>query len=128
MKKIFAIMLALVLMLSVAASAEVGIYVLAAVQDAEGNVIMSEEFPVLVFSLDDETNACALGTEDEMIEGTYEIVEATEETLVLAVTLNDGSEVALYYTFADDVFAIMDEENGYVMVLMNYEVLAELAA
>ena len=128
MKKIFAIMLALVLMLSVAASAEVGIYVLAAVSDAEGNVVVSEELPEVILMLDDESGECAYGTEDEMLEGTYEIVEATEETLTFVVSLSDGSQFVMGYSFEIDAFVIADEENGYIMVLMNYEALEELAA
>lgn len=128
MKKLFAAVLALVLMLTaVSALAEVRTYMMVGVQDAEGNVVVSDELPVLVLAVDDEAMTVALGTEDNMVEGTLELVEMMDEAGQFAATLADGSTVTMVYTIENDCFAIVDEESGLVMVLMNIETLADAA-
>lgn len=130
MKKFVAVVLMLsIALMSVAAFAETRSYMLAGVQDAEGNVVSFEEvedFPVLVFVVDDESMTCGFGTEEEIVEGTCEIAEQTEEALALNVTLNDGSAMVMIYVAEEDSFAFVDE-NGYTYVMMNVEAVEAAA-
>lgn len=134
MKKLFAAVIALIMLMSVAAvSAEeatetASMYVMAGVQNADGEVVVSEEFPVLVFVIDAASDKCAFGTEEEQMEGTYTIAEQTDEYLVLNLALADGTEMVITYVIADDAFAIVDADSGLTLVLMNIEALAEAAA
>lgn len=130
MKKIIAIVLTLCFVLTaVTAMAETRTYFMSGAQDPDGNAVSYEgnpDFPVLVFSIDDESMVCAFGTEDEMIAGTCAIAEDAEEALALAVTLENGEELTLIYLKADDVFAYVDAE-GYYYVMENVETLAQAA-
>lgn len=81
MKKFVAVIVALSMLLTVAfAMAEeestVSTYMLAAANDAEGNLVSIEDaqLPIFVLAIDGASNACGFGTAEEMVEGTYEIV------------------------------------------------------
>lgn len=130
MKKIIAVVLTLCLALSaVTALAETRTFFMSGVQDSEGNVISYEgnpDFPVLVLVIDDEAMACAFGTEEEMIAGTFEIAGQTDEALTLAVTLESGEQFNIVYVIAEDACAYVDAE-GYVYVLQNVETLNQAA-
>lgn len=131
MKKIVAVVLMLcIAFVTVSAFAETRTFYMAGVQDPEGNTITfgeTEDMAVLVFAVDDESMTCAFGTEDELIAGTCEVVERTDETVTLNVTLEDGDEMTLIYVAAEDSFAYVDED-GYIYVLANVDILDEQAA
>ena len=135
MKKFVALLLVLCMALTMAfAVAEeeattVTTYMMAAAVDADGNYVDLEtaELPVLVLAIDSASNECAFGTEDETVEGTYEIVTGDDGVMMLYVTLNDGSEAVMFYVVEDDAWMLVDE-NGISMFLFNVEALAEEAA
>ena len=129
MKKFFAVLMALVLMLSAtSAFAELSQYMMVGIQDEEGNVVTAEDLPVLVFVIDNETDACAFGTEENLIEGVWECVEETDEYLLLSAVLDDGTELEIVYLIAEDAFAFTDPESGITFVLANLDTLTEEAA
>ena len=127
MKKMLAVLIALVMVLSaVSAFAEISTYMLVGAQDAEGNLYAATQ--TLVFAIDDETNECAFGAEgEEMMAGTWEFGEITEEVAVVNITFADETTMVMYYTSADDSFAFLDE-NGVTYVMMNLDALANEAA
>lgn len=133
MKKFTALFLALAMILTMAfAMAEestVSTYMMTAAVDAEGNYIDLEtaELPVLVLAIDGASNECAFGTEEETVEGTYEIVAGEDGVLVLTATLADGSTVVMFYVAEDDAWMLIDED-GVSMFLFNLETLAAEAA
>lgn len=133
MKKLAAILVALSLLLTAAfAVAEentVSTYMLAAVNDAEGNVVSMEEaeLPLLVLAIDGASDACAFGTEEEMVEGTYQIIAGEDGVLMLYVILENGEEVVMFYIAEQDVWMIAEEETGMCLYLFNIEAL-DLAA
>lgn len=133
MKKCIALLVALTMLMTMAfAVAEentVSTYMLAAINDAEGNVISIEEaeLPIFVLAIDGATNACGFGTEEEMVEGTYEIVAGEDGVLVLYVTLNNGEETVMFYVADEDAWMLVDEESGTCMYLFNIEALAQAA-
>ena len=134
MKKFVAILVALFMLLTVAfAMAEeestISTYMLAAINDAEGNIISIEEaeLPIFVLAIDGASNACAFGTEEEMVEGTYEIVAGEDGVLVLYVTLSNGEETVMFYVAEDDAWMMVDEESGICMYLFNIEALQQAA-
>ena len=133
MKKFVAAIVALSMLLTmafaVAEESTVSTYMLAAINDAEGNVISIEEaeLPIMVLVIDGASNQCAFGTEEEQVEGTYEIVAGEDDVLVLYVTLNDGSETVMFYDAEQDAWMLVEEETGICMYLFNVENL-ELAA
>ena len=126
MKKIFAVVLVLCFALSaVTAFAETRTFFMTGVQDPEGNVVSyvdNPDFPVLVFSVDDESMVCAFGTEDDLITGTCSVAEDAETTLALNVSLENGDEYTLIYVKAEDAFAFVDA-SGYIYVLANVNTL-----
>ena len=134
MKKFVAVIVALSMLLTVAfAMAEeestVSTYMLAAANDAEGNLVSIEDaqLPVFVLAIDGASNACAFGTEEEMVEGTYEIVAGEDDVLVLYVTLSTGEETVMFYDAEQDAWMLVDEETGVCMYLFNIEALEQAA-
>lgn len=134
MKKFVSLVLALLLVMSLSAAfAEERQYVVVSVADADGNeydiVNNPDMFPVLVAYLDDANMICAFGTEDEVIAGTIESIEMSEEEGIAALycVLEDGTELCLIYDGVNDTLVYVDEE-GYVYGFANVEVLAEAAA
>ena len=133
MKKFVAILVALSMLLTmafaVAEESTVSTYMLAAINDAEGNVISIEEaeLPVFVLAIDGASNACGFGTEEEMVDGTYEIVDGEDGVLVLYVTLSNGEETVMFYVAEDDAWMMVDEESGICMYLFNIEALQQAA-
>ena len=127
MKKIIAVILVLCLVLAAtSAVAETRSYFLIGVQDDAGNVVDYEsdpDFPVLVFTVDDETMTCAFGSDEEPIGGTCQIIEQTDTTLTLAISLEDGEELIMIYVPENDSFAYVDEK-GCTYVLANVETMA----
>lgn len=134
MKKFAAVILALVLILSVAALAETKMFALTTITDMESNVVatvtedgnaidangndVSDEFPIFVFQLDDESMTCTFGDEEEVLNGTIEITEQTEDGVALWVTLEDGEEFEIVYTTAGiNACTYLDEENGLAFIM-----------
>ena len=136
MKKFAAILLVLVLSLTLAVSAlaEQATFLMTTITDLDGNVLVtltedgivvdadgndvSDEFPVLCLVMDDETMECAFGTEDELISGTMEIIEQTEDSVVLEFTLEDGEVLQMIYTVAEiNTITYVDEENGLLFIM-----------
>ncbi len=133
MKRILAAIVALSMLLTMAfALAEessISTYMMVAANDAEGNVVSIEEYqlPVLVLAIDGASNECAFGTEEAMVEGTYEIIAGEDDVLVLYVTLTTGEETVMFYDAEQDAWMLVDEESGICMYLFNLETL-EMAA
>lgn len=133
MKKVVAILVALSMVLAlafaVADESTVSTYMLAAVTDAEGNVISLEdaELPVFVLAIDGASDVCCFGTEEEMAEGTYEIIAGEDGVLVLYVTLASGEETVMFYVAEEDAWMMVDEESGICMYLFNVEAMEEAA-
>lgn len=133
MKKFVALFVALSMLLTlafaVAEESTVSTYMLAAVNDAEGNLMSIEDaqLPVLVLSIDGASNACAFGTEEELVEGTYEIVTGEDGVLVLYVTLSTGEETVMFYVADKDAWMLVDEESGICMYLFNIEAMEQAA-
>lgn len=133
MKKFTALFLALVMILTmafaVAEESTVSTYMMAAAVDAEGNYIDLEtaELPVLVLAIDGASNECAFGTEEETVEGTYEIVAGEDGVMMLTANLADGSAVVMLYVAEDDAWMLIDE-SGVSMFLFNLDTLADEAA
>lgn len=133
MKKVVAILVALSMVLAlafaVADESTVSTYMLAAVTDAEGNVISLEdaELPVFVLAIDGASDVCGFGTEEEMAEGTYEIIAGEDGVLVLYVTLASGEETVMFYVAEEDAWMMVDEESGICMYLFNIEEMEEAA-
>lgn len=131
MKKFIAAVLMLCVALSaVTAAAETRAFFMSAVQDAEGNLLTFDQLtdmPVLVFSVDDETGVCAFGTEEDLISGTYEITEQSEEGVALTLTLEDGEVLEVVYLAAEDTFVYVDE-TGYIFFMTNVDLLSAEAA
>lgn len=133
MKKVVAILVALSMVLAlafaVADESTVSTYMLAAVTDAEGNVISLEdaELPVFVLAIDGASDVCGFGTEEEMAEGTYEIIAGEDGVLVLYVTLASGEETVMFYVAEEDAWMMVDEESGICMYLFNVEAMEEAA-
>ena len=134
MKKFVAVIVALSMLLTVAfAMAEeestVSTYMLVAANDAEGNLVSIEDaqLPVFVLAIDGASNACAFGTEEEMVEGTYEIVAGEDDVWVLYVTLSTGEETVMFYDAEQDAWMLVDEETGVCMYLFNIEALEQAA-
>ena len=136
MKKFAAILLVLVLSLTLAVSAlaEQATFLMTTITDMDGNILVtltedgivvdadgndvSDEFPVLCLVMDDETMECAFGTEDELISGTMEIIEQTEDSVVLEFTLEDGEVLQMIYTVAEiNTITYVDEENGLLFIM-----------
>ena len=131
MKKIVSVLLALSLLLTVAfAVAEessVSSYLMVYAETADGTAVSLEDgtLPILALSIDGASNACAFGTEEELVEGTYDIVSGDDDVLYLTVSLNDGSTTTMFYSVEDDAWVIVDEESGVTMYLFNVEALSE---
>ena len=138
MKKIFALILVLALTLSFAAFAEQRTYIMAAISDADGNVLASltddgsavldadgnditDDYPVLVLLVDNESKACAFGTEDDAISGTFEITAEDAETGVdeLTFTLEDGEVLTMYYVAGEDTFSYTADSLDYYFMNMD---------
>lgn len=119
----------LALAFAVADESTVSTYMLAAVTDAEGNVISLEdaELPVFVLAIDGASDVCCFGTEEEMAEGTYEIIAGEDGVLVLYVTLASGEETVMFYVAEEDAWMMVDEESGICMYLFNVEAMEEAA-
>lgn len=126
MKKILALVLALMMVLSIAslASAETRYYLMVGVVDADGNVadIVDDELPILVMYVDDEAMTCVFGTEEETMSGTIttEAIEGVENAVYMICALEDGSEEVLEF-YGDDNLFYYEFENGVVGVLAQIE-------
>ena len=134
MKKFVAVIVALSMLLTMALAmadeTTVSTYIMTAAADAEGNVVSIEEaqLPILVLAIDGASDACAFGTEEELVEGTYEIVVGDDDVLVLYVTLTTDEEIVMFYVPDEDAWMLVDEESGISMYLFNIESIEELAA
>lgn len=143
MKKIAAILLVLVLALSAvtAAFAEQKVFVMTTIADLEGNVLatltedgvildaegndVTEQFPVLCVSMDDETMTCAFGTADEQVNGTMTVVEQTEDGVVIEITLENGEVFQMLYTVeGTNALTLADEESGFMFIMPELSVEA----
>lgn len=121
MKKFAALLLALCLLLTLTtAVAETRTFVLAGVTDADNNTIVSDELPVLVFGLNDETMECAFGDENEQVAGVAEIIGQEDRAVILNVVLEDGTEVQVVY-IADEDACVYVDENGYIYTMIRVE-------
>ena len=115
MKNFVAILVALSMCLTmafaVAEESTVSTYMLTAINDAEGNVISIEEaeLPIFVLAIDGASNACGFGTEEEMVEGTYEIIAGEDDVLALYVTLTNGEETVMFYDAEQDDYFLHEE-------------------
>lgn len=144
MKKLAIVLMVLVmsLMLIGSAAAEQKLFAMTTVADAEGNVLatvtedgnvvdaegndISEDFPVLVLFMDDETMTCTFGTEDEVVEGAMEVVEQTEEGVALVVTFEDDTTIQLVYSVVGiNAVTYVDEESGLYFIMPEIEIPAE---
>lgn len=140
MKKFAVVILALVLSLTMLCSAvaEEKVFALVTVADAEGNVVatitedgiavdaegndISDEFPVLAASLDDEAMTCTFGDENQVINGTMEIIEQNEQGVAIQMNLEDGEVLQMVYTVVGvNALTYVEEETGL------YFILAEVA-
>ena len=134
MKKFVAVIVALSMLLTMALAmadeTTISTYIMTAAADAEGNVVSIEEaqLPILVLAIDGASDACAFGTEEELVEGTYEIVVGDDDVLVLYVTLTTDEEIVMFYVPDEDAWMLVDEESGISMYLFNIESIEELAA
>lgn len=143
MKKIAAILLVLVLALSAvtAAFAEQKVFAMTTIADLEGNVLatltedgvildaegndVTEQFPVLCVSMDDETMTCAFGNADEMVNGTVTIVEQTEDGVVIEIALENGEVFQMLYTVeGTNALTLVDEESGLMFIMPEISVEA----
>lgn len=126
MKKMFAVLLALVMMLSaVSAFAEVSTYMLTGAQDAEGNLFAAAE--ALMFVIDEETYECAFGAADTLEAGTWEYVTIDENQATLLITFENGAKMYIYFLIAEDCFVFVDE-NNITYVMDNFDTLQAEAA
>jgi len=101
MKKLIAVVLMLAVVLcTVSASAELSYYYLVGAVDAEGNMIALPD-TVQVFAIENETEEdgtliCAFGLDTEtIINGVAAIAEQDEESVTLAVALEDGTALEM---------------------------------
>ncbi len=136
MKKVLVVLMALVLavMMMASAVAEEKVFAMTTVTDAEGNILatltedgiivdaegndISDQFPVLVASLNDETMTCTFGTEDEVVNGTMEITEQTEDGVALVMNLEDGEVVEMVYSVVGmNALTYVDEESGMLFIM-----------
>lgn len=135
MKKIVALLLVLMMVLTMsAAMADTVSYFMAAAADAEGNEIdlvsNPDQFPVLVFAVDDEAMTCAFGTEEETVEGTisaFEVIDEENGVAIMHVVLNDGTEFDITYAGYEDTFYFTEPESGVTFALINADLLNEVA-
>ena len=131
MKKIVSVLLALSLVLTmafaVAEESTVSSYLMVYAQTADGAEVSLDDgtLPILSLSIDGASNACAFGTQDELVEGTYVIETGDDEALYLTVTLSDGSVAYMVYDVENDAWVLTDEESGVLMYLINVELLSE---
>lgn len=129
MKKFAAVIVALSMLFTMAfamaGEATVSTYIMAAVSNADGNTVSIEEvqLPILVLSIDGASNVCAFGTEEALVEGTYEIVAGEDDVYMLYVTLNDGEEIVMFYIAESDTWMLVDDESGCCMYLMNVDAI-----
>lgn len=139
MKKFAAIVLALVLcVMFTSAFAAEKMFAMTTVTDIEGNIIatiteegtavdangndVTDEFPALVLWIDDEAMTCALGNEEEAIEGTVEVTGQTEEGVAMTLTMEDGEVVTAIYTVTGvNACTIVDEANGFLYIMPEIE-------
>ena len=123
MKKILALILVMVLMLSTAV-AEIKAYGLVGVLTDEG-VTVPEDLPNYIMALDFDSNSCIAVTDEGAVEGLYEMTVSDEnEMIAYAVILLNGEEepVMLIYDMENDLFVQMDSETGLALVLIRIEI------
>lgn len=130
MKKTIACALTLILVFSLAfsACAEIKVYVMSGICDAEGNAVaivsedgttvtddegndITEDCPVMYFGYDDEDedHMCYYGVLDQEIGGIYDVDSEDETTINMIIALDDGDIMPFVYSIADDTFSFTDD-------------------